>query len=852
MGAACLALLIGSCVKDDESQSVTNIRDAKTEQLKSVAALNNATAEATKTLAEADAALKLAQAEAAKAEAALTAAQAKAAEVEAQLKEVELEAARAELEALKAQYEAEIAKWEAKKAEYLAKMEEAAVKAQQALIKAQEALAKAEESYLTTLEGIESREAAKLVTLYNAYAQASRNLISAQNTLAAYKVELAKAETALVDAQESKESYVKAQEANIEGYLEQIAKAEARIEIYKEYATEVDLEAMQAEVDKAYVAWQTAKKEYSINYSEPSNELYTKKQRIYNALYNAYVYDENGTQIGAGDRPILYLTPDFDVAFNSWGMDEMFGNWGLNYNGNYYSINESLGFANLQPKWLDLDEDGNDEYVYGYYVNGVEDELTGQTSPAEFIPLFASNYETEIVYKDYKLEGNVNSSRAGVELIKSYAFFDKEAVAKYIETLKADSDKDVAKDTESVQKAYDNAVEQEAKWKTVTEAAKAWKEAQEAYNDAYNSANDQYATFLNEETGKYEPGAKNAVRQATNAVNTAKVKVNNADAKVKEYTTKETGKVAVATAAVEEYTKKETGKVAVAEAALAAAKKAQSELKATATDAEKEAAAEAVADAEAALAQVKKELAAAQENLADIKKQAEWAAEDLKKAEAALEAAEAAVVAAENANDDAKRAYEVACAEVNFTPRNNANDAFDYSSDKYTYWAGKVKEYAEDLADLEENGGVDVAKRIAWIEKNVAAITEYMAWADAQIAEYNKLQLEYLDLEVVRMQENRKVTLLSNEYYALNSVLADAESALEEIPNIEKLIEEYKGYIADCEKNIEEATAFTEEKQLIEKWQLEVAMAEELVKVRQVELDAAKAAYEAATATPEE
>ena len=65
MGAACLALLLGSCVKNEESQSVTNIRDAKAEQLKSVAALNTATAEATKTLAEADAALKLAQAKAA-------------------------------------------------------------------------------------------------------------------------------------------------------------------------------------------------------------------------------------------------------------------------------------------------------------------------------------------------------------------------------------------------------------------------------------------------------------------------------------------------------------------------------------------------------------------------------------------------------------------------------------------------------------------------------------------------------------------------------------------------------------------------------------------------------------------
>ena len=847
MGAACLALLLGSCVKDDESQSVTNIRDAKTEQLKSVAALNNATAEATKTLAEADAALKLAQAEAAKAEAALTAAQAKAAEVEAQLKEVELEAARAELEALKAQYEAEIAKWEAKKAEYLAKMEEAAVKAQQALIKAQEALAKAEESYLTTLEGIESREAAKLVTLYNAYAQASRNLISAQNTLATYKVELAKAETALVNAEESKKSYVKSQENLIETALENIAKAEARIEIYKEYATEVDLEAIQADIDEAYIAWQTALKEQSIN-SEPYYEISDKINYINRALEGRQ-YDENGKFVGNtyfvyqpfADQPNTLLQRIYNNMFDAF-----------------------LGLHGGWSSSMDLNDDGIDEEVYGYSKT-VKDELTGQTK-SEFVPMYAQMNTTERVYKEYKLEGTVQTYKAYVDLIKSYAYFDKEVIEEYIETLKAESDDAVADSKETVQKAYDNAVEQEAMWKTVTEAAKAWKEAQEAYNDAYNSANDQYATFLNEETGKYEPGAKNAVRQATNAVNTAKVKVNNADAKVKEYTTKETGKVAVATAAVEEYTKKETGKVAVAEAALAAAKKAQSELKATATDAEKEAAAEAVANAEAKLAQVKKELAAAQENLADIKKQAEWAAEDLKKAEAALEAAEAelkaaeaaleaaeaAVVAAENANDDAKRAYEVACAEVNFTPRNNANDAFDYSSDKYTYWAGKVKEYAEDLADIEENGGVATAAKVALMEKNLAAVVEYMAWVDEQIAEYNKLQLEYLDLMVAYEQENRKVTLLRNEYNALNSVLSDAEDALEQIPGIEEEIEGYEKQIAQYEKNIEEATAFTEEKQIIEKWQLEVAMAEELVKVRQVELDAAKAAYEAATATPAE
>lgn len=52
-----------SCVDDNESASVTAIRDAKAEQLKALAALSNAQAEAAKIQAEAEAALKNAQAE---------------------------------------------------------------------------------------------------------------------------------------------------------------------------------------------------------------------------------------------------------------------------------------------------------------------------------------------------------------------------------------------------------------------------------------------------------------------------------------------------------------------------------------------------------------------------------------------------------------------------------------------------------------------------------------------------------------------------------------------------------------------------------------------------------------------
>ena len=57
------ALSLGACVDNDESASVTAVRNAKAEQLKGLAALANAQAEATKITAEAEAALKNAQAE---------------------------------------------------------------------------------------------------------------------------------------------------------------------------------------------------------------------------------------------------------------------------------------------------------------------------------------------------------------------------------------------------------------------------------------------------------------------------------------------------------------------------------------------------------------------------------------------------------------------------------------------------------------------------------------------------------------------------------------------------------------------------------------------------------------------
>ena len=64
IGALVASPIFTSCVDDEESPSVTAIRDAKTAELKSIAALKKAEAQAQATLDAANIALKAAQADA--------------------------------------------------------------------------------------------------------------------------------------------------------------------------------------------------------------------------------------------------------------------------------------------------------------------------------------------------------------------------------------------------------------------------------------------------------------------------------------------------------------------------------------------------------------------------------------------------------------------------------------------------------------------------------------------------------------------------------------------------------------------------------------------------------------------
>ena len=109
------ALTLGACVDDNESASVTAIRNAKAAQLQAVAALYNAQAQAAATAAEAEAALKAAEAAY---QQALAAAKQAEAEHQAEMTRQAQEKFALKLEALQAEYAADIASFNALKAEY--------------------------------------------------------------------------------------------------------------------------------------------------------------------------------------------------------------------------------------------------------------------------------------------------------------------------------------------------------------------------------------------------------------------------------------------------------------------------------------------------------------------------------------------------------------------------------------------------------------------------------------------------------------------------------------------------------------------------------------------------------------
>ncbi|HBG41796.1 MAG TPA: hypothetical protein DDW85_10385 [Porphyromonadaceae bacterium] len=295
LGALLLGVFIfSSCVDNEESLSVEQLRNSKSELLKSQAALNAADAEATKILAAAEAALKNAQAEAEKANAQKTAAETEILKLQAKLQETQNERAKQDLELAKlnvelqkttneqAKQELEIKKQQLEKektANEKEKIELQNALEQQKVVKAQSEaslkqianqlllaeqqlqvdLARAEADLLAAQknladlkDNLSEAEKAKLQKLSANYVNKVRDLNEAKLALSGLKSQLIQAENDLISSEESKA-------ISIEQNNTQITRNKAQIAVYKQYADysgnpQALLEAAQAKVDEVQLA----------------------------------------------------------------------------------------------------------------------------------------------------------------------------------------------------------------------------------------------------------------------------------------------------------------------------------------------------------------------------------------------------------------------------------------------------------------------------------------------------------------------------------------------------------------------------------------------------------------------
>jgi len=328
LGAFLLGVFIfTSCVENEESLSVEELRKSKSELLKSEAAMKAAEAEATKILAAADVALKNAQAEAEKANALKIAAETEIIKLQAKLQETENEQAKV---ALQSQLDAQVLQQKENELELKRianDLQLAETQLQVDLAKAEKLLLEAQQALTGLKDDIAEAEKQKLQILAGKYAQKVSELNTAKQILSGMKSYLVLAENDLVSLEESKAK-------NIEQNNRDIAFSKAQIETYKQYA----------------------------DYNDNPQELY----EIANAKYNEYLVAWNDGNITSlreeyydldnktGDKLQPVFNTDFYNVINDWAFSQYISFPSADYTSN------SLGY-----KWVEIENaDLNQTYYY--------------------------------------------------------------------------------------------------------------------------------------------------------------------------------------------------------------------------------------------------------------------------------------------------------------------------------------------------------------------------------------------------------------------------------------------------------------------------------------------------------
>lgn len=248
------ALSLGACVDDNESASVTAIREAKAEQLKSIAAINNAEAKLAEALMESKIAIEAAKARQEEAAAAEAEANAKIAELKAQLAadsyDANLAAELAKAEAAKKQAEADL---QAAQAE----IEAGTLSLQKLLSELQIQLLQAQYNLQKEQDNIADLKLEDLLDLADVYASALSGYISLEQTISAQEALLASQKADLTDWEVLKASEIAAKEYSIEVYNMQIE----TLKKYTNYTEDID--ALKLQLEEADEAKKMAQEEYA-------------------------------------------------------------------------------------------------------------------------------------------------------------------------------------------------------------------------------------------------------------------------------------------------------------------------------------------------------------------------------------------------------------------------------------------------------------------------------------------------------------------------------------------------------------------------------------------------------------
>ena len=666
------AVSLASCVKSVESQSVTDVRKARAEEILSQAELNKANAQAAVTLANAEATLSAAQAELAKANALIAQAEAKKIEAEtelvkidAQLKTVQVEQERVELQIKQAELQKALAEAEAAVAQAeLTKQRianELELMAQELeLAKSQNALALLEaqiqmENYIKAQD---EAERAALQDIANKYIAASDQLMTLQMQYNAILLEITEVEARIKTPEEVWAKEIAEKRA-------ELARVEMKIAAIQKYA-KVSPEEVEAYLDAARIALMDAE------------NVYRDAVKDQNAKWEAYIAIDS-------------TTPEYT---QNW---YKFQNFVYSYVGTASEYNDETEV--LEYGFYDA----NGEFVALWNYEAPKDEWVSYPEPKDgIVPA------SPIAIKESTIiPAKVNS--ANFELLFAQLVTDKEEeIAAYKETVEEnlatqkENLENQIKDTEDRLASYQEYVDAaEPKVKAaeavVEEKIAALEEAEKARNAAlqvaqkyvkYDSANGE----LNQAWTEYNK-ADNAKNEADNAVVTAENNLNGAKSWVETWTdNKYYADLAVATNTNEVNVKKKavTDEIvkAVSDAEAALAKQQEVVEKAK----------KAVDDAETALRAANIKLAADPTN-EELK--AAQAAADTKKTEAVdkyneengkLPALQTKVNDAQADFDAVNNPYQTALENLESAEAHAA-----YCDKQLTYYQDKVTEYEEAL-----------------------------------------------------------------------------------------------------------------------------------------------------------